>query len=139
MPCHEDGGALFFLLLLLVIFVIRFERGDHLGGVSEMVGLQAGGNEPHGKQDVPEHPSDILRREELPYNSIKADDKTGYSAILFVALHSPTCHECADGGESQYLVERFVKSSTADKDRADGIDEIVHRIDVGCDIGPVGH
>ena len=33
----------------------------------------------------------------------------------------------------------FVESAATDEDRADGIDEIVHRVDVGGQIGPVGH
>ena len=31
------------------------------------------------------------------------------------------------------------ESSTADEDRADGVDEIMHGIDVGSGVGPFGH
>ena len=33
----------------------------------------------------------------------------------------------------------FVQTTTADEDSADGIDEIVHGVDVGGEIGPLGH
>ena len=61
------------------------------------------------------------------------------SAILLIALHGPGCHDDADAEEGEHLMGYFMETAATDEDGADGIDEIVHGVDVGGQIGPLGH
>ena len=69
----------------------------------------------------------------------KAARKSSCLTVLLVALHRPTAHQRADARKGQHLVGRLVQAATADEHGADGIDEIVHGVDVGGQIGPLGH
>ena len=61
------------------------------------------------------------------------------SAVFLVTLYGPGGHEESDGGEGKDLVPDAVKAAAADEDGADGIDEIVHGVDVGGEVGQCGH
>ena len=59
--------------------------------------------------------------------------------VLFVTLYRPEGHHKADGEESEDLVGDGLEGAASDEDGANGIDEVVHRVDVGSQIGPMRH
>ena len=61
------------------------------------------------------------------------------SAILLIAYNGPGGHEQAYGEEAQHLMGHIAETTATDKDGADGVDEIVHGVDVGGQVGPVWH
>ena len=63
----------------------------------------------------------------------------GKSAVFLVALDRPGGHEETYGSEGEELVPDVLDAAAADEDGADGLDEVVHRIDVGAGIGQCGH
>ena len=63
----------------------------------------------------------------------------GISVVLLIASNSPGGHEQTDGEEGQHLMSHLAESAATNEDGADGIDEIVHGVDVGGQVGPVGH
>ena len=56
-----------------------------------------------------------------------------------IALHRPDGHKTADGEQGYYLMGDVLDAAAANEDGANGLDEVVHRVDVGRQIGPVGH
>ena len=54
-------------------------------------------------------------------------------------MHCPGGHEEGDGGEGNYLMPDALQTAAADEDGADGLDEVVHGVDVGAGIGQGGH
>ena len=60
-------------------------------------------------------------------------------AILLVALHCPDGDEGGDKEEGEHLVGNGMEIATSHEDGADGIGEIVHGVDVGGEVCPVGH
>ena len=54
-------------------------------------------------------------------------------------MHGPGGHDDADEGEGKDLMGYGREAATAKEDGADGIDEVVHGVDVGGEVGPVGH
>ena len=59
--------------------------------------------------------------------------------VLPVACYCPDVHEGGEEGEGGGLVGDAGEVAAAYEDGADGIDVIVHRVDVGSDIRPVWH
>ena len=59
--------------------------------------------------------------------------------VLSVADDGPDGGEGGDGGEGEHLMDDAVHVAATDKDGADGIDEIMHGIDVGGEVSQVGH
>ena len=59
--------------------------------------------------------------------------------VLLVTLYRPAGHDEADGEQGENLMGDCLESAASDEDGADGVDEVVHRVDVGGQIGPVGH
>ena len=58
---------------------------------------------------------------------------------LFVAVHSPITHYKGKGRQYYEVMRDALHVAAADKDGADAVDEIMHRVNVGGDIRPVGH
>ena len=61
------------------------------------------------------------------------------STVFLVALHGPNAHEGGNTEEGEELVPYTLDCTTADKYGANGLDEVVHGIDVGGEIGQLGH
>ena len=59
--------------------------------------------------------------------------------ILLVALHCPYRHKKSNGEKGQQLMGDGRETATTDEDGADGIDEIVHGVDVCGEVRPPGH
>ena len=56
-----------------------------------------------------------------------------------IALHRPDGHKTADGEQGYYLMGDVLDAAATNENGANGLDEVVHRVDVGREIGPVGH
>ena len=63
----------------------------------------------------------------------------GHSVVLLITLDGPNGHGQANEGESYDLMGNRGNTTSTEKDRADGIDEVVHGIDVSGEVRPVGH
>jgi len=63
----------------------------------------------------------------------------GISVVLLIASNSPGGHEQTDGEEGQYLMRHLAKAAATDEDGTDGVNEIVHGVDVCGQVGPIGH
>ena len=61
------------------------------------------------------------------------------SEAFLVASHGPCSHYHAYGEKSHDLVGDIVQTASTDEDCADGIDKIVHGIDVCGEVGKMGH
>ena len=59
--------------------------------------------------------------------------------ILLVASYRPDTHDRGYDEKGEELVGNAVETATTDKDRADAIDKIVHRVDVGGEVCQLGH
>ena len=62
-----------------------------------------------------------------------------YSTVFLITLHGPDSHGEGDTEEGEHLMGDGLQAATSYEDGANGISEVVHGIDVGCQIGPVGH
>ena len=60
-------------------------------------------------------------------------------SIFLVALYGPGGHDDADTEEGEELVGHLAEGAAADEDGADGIDEVVHGVDIGGELGPFWH
>ncbi len=59
--------------------------------------------------------------------------------VLLVTLYRPAGHDEADGEQGENLMGDCMEGAASDEDGADGVDEVVHRVDVGGQIGPMRH
>ena len=59
--------------------------------------------------------------------------------VLPVTPHRPAGHDAGDGGKGTQLVGDVAEIAASDENRTDGIDKVMHGIDVGGEIGQVGH
>ena len=62
-----------------------------------------------------------------------------FLVVLLVTLYCPDGHEGGDAYEGEHLMDDTVEVATTNEDGADGIGEVVHGVDVGGEVGPVGH
>ena len=72
------------------------------------------------------------------YHEVNSHRSAGL-AVFLIALYGPGGHEETDGEEGKELMDHLTEAAATDEDGADGIDEVVHGIDVGGGIGPIGH
>ena len=62
-----------------------------------------------------------------------------HSVIFLITLHGPNSHSGGDAEKSEHLMGDGLQAATSYEDGTDGISEIVHGINIGGQIGPVGH
>ena len=71
--------------------------------------------------------------------AVIADSRYGPLRILPVTPYCPYSHHRGETGQGAYLVGDVGKTAATDEHGADGIDEIMHRVDIGGQVGPGGH
>lgn len=61
------------------------------------------------------------------------------SVSLLVAHNGPEAHDEGGDGEGEEVMGDGVEVAAAYEDGADAVDEVVHGVDIGGEISPVGH
>ena len=59
--------------------------------------------------------------------------------VFLITLHSPASHDDANAEKREHLISHLAEAPATDEDGADGIDEVVHGVDVSGDVRPFWH
>ena len=62
-----------------------------------------------------------------------------HSTVFLITLHGPYGHDRGDAQQGCHLMGDGLQAAAPDEDGAYGIGKIVHGVDIGGQVSPVGH